>query len=432
MPSRGLAFTAVAAFLLAGCSAQPDGVPTEADAVALPPSALEAELLPPQGTNATGGVAGDGVLAPDTFLLAGVGSPEGSLTGFRWIVPEGALVPYESFDDWSFLYLEVLPILPSDQAVVIEEWDLLVFEVGREASLVTAVLNPTLKYTGRPEILLGSGTQSPSFMPFYLSFLSAGQGIEEGDELGFVLAAKSQGPAEVGLLVRVADSRPTFDSLPEDADDFRGIVNLPPSGTGQGVQTALYYDYNSLFVFGGVMQSAAAIAEERLPVELHTGVSARDMTISASYPDAGWTYAEGQYWGSDMQGIWDADADLHGLVLDVGGVAAYHSHASPATLVELIAFGLPIYMAVQEGAGASSSAFTVLVTNVDEFEFLRFTQIDLGADLRTLLGAPGASYTADFAGLVGDPIPPSTILREDGLVVSSASSVTLQFPSVRG
>jgi hypothetical protein len=426
MPPKGLTLAVLCALLLAGCTSPEAPVVPEAPA---PRTALEAELVPSPG-NATGVVARPVPVDPEEFLLAGSASADGDLTGFRWTIPRGALVPFGSFAGWEYLYLEVLPVVPSDQATPVEEWDLFVFRLGREAELLATVLNPTLDFVGRPGVLFQGDTVGPSLQPFYISMLSFDDELEEGDELGFVLAARSPESAEMGLLLRVADDQPDYTDLPEEPDDFPDAVSLPPAGTGKGLQTALYADINSLLVLGYTMQTPAAVVEERLPVELHTGVSVRDMTVSASYPNAGWTFTSAQYWGSHMQGTWDLEGDLHGTAVDTGGVASYHM-LSPTTIAEVLAFGLPVFEAVQEGEGASSAAFTVLVSNVDYYEYMQFMQVDLGTDLASLLGTRSGAYATGFNGLVGD-VPPSPVLREDGLLHTTPAGVSVLFPGIRG
>ncbi len=427
-------------FSLAGCIASnPGGEPDlsspdertllERDWDALPhgESAEETEgNTTDRGSTRGSGSSSDG---NEVFLFSSKTRPESALTGFTWQIPEAAIKPWGSTGSFQVLSFEIFPVVPVGSDTELDEWTFLLYHIqDGQAHLILEALAPTVNMTNQLAVLPTQSTQSPPMEAVHVQTI--GSDIEAGDEIAIVVGARSAQEDEFGFLVRSG----TGESLPEEPDDFVGddpVLSLPPTGTGQGMQIAMYLNIHALAVIGLEAWTEAVDVSDRLFVDTRPIATARDVTIASSFDGDGWTIGSGFYMGYNAQGTWELESSFQGHELDARSLIMQHWARGTVLLAEAIAFGLPVYFAVADGTGGTSAEFELLVTNANYFESLVFIQVDLGATLESLVGVPSQTLVGALTGLLGD-VPPAVAVGHSGddLVLEYENGRTTWIPGL--
>ncbi|MEA3166588.1 MAG: hypothetical protein QOJ26_1460 [Thermoplasmata archaeon] len=403
------------AALFAGCASTDAPAPVVVDPVA---QVLGSDHL--AAANATVDLA-------TPFLLSAQAGPDAPLTAFIWTVPEGAVIEYEPFPGFSFemIVLDVVPV--GIDGLALDEYAILAYSLGRTATAVGGALaTPTSGFSGD---LLGTTPEETAAEPLAPQlFFMAGEGLEEGDQIAFVVAARSAEARPFGLLMAVVDED-TEDPSEDAAEllDGRLAVPLEANGRGAGFQYAMYLQLNLFFPPGFnevyVVQTKAIQVTDDLPNLAEPVASARDRTVEATFPSAGHTEAIVVALASPtlvvacpQAGTFSIESDLHGTTTTFQNLLA---GSGPAVL----ATGLPIYVGTGAGPGPSTTSLRLTEVSACGVDLIEVAQLDLGATLDELTGVPGQSYGFAFEGLTGN-LPPA--LADHGDLVLSAGGAPMR------
>ncbi len=403
------------ATLAAGCSAPEPTAPVLVDPVT---ELLGVENLAP--ANATPGL--------DTpILLSAMAGPDAPLTAFIWTVPEGAIEEYQPISGFDYTVEEIiLDIVPVSDELELDEYAVLAYALGRTAtSLGGIVATPMSGYTGdllgRTPLETPMERLEPRLMHLYA------EGLEEGDQVAFVVAARSNEAQPFGLLVAVADEEtedPSEDA--EDLLDHRLAVPVAANAHGSGFQVALYLQFNLVFPPTTSMyelRTPAIQVTDGLPDAAEPVVTARDRVVEATFPSGGHSEAVVFAIASPIllgacpeAGTFAIEADLHGTT------TSFHNlllGSGPTVL----ATGLPIYMGTASGPGEATTRLETRKVAACGFDLMEVLQMDLGATLEELTGVPAQANTLVFEGLAGD-VPPAW--TDDGDLVLAPGGIPLR------
>lgn len=369
-------------------------------------------------------------LSPNTpFLMPANAGPDMPLTAFRWRIPEGVIqkvTPIPQIPDFNYdaIFLEMVPVIPGN--ATIDEFAILAVNLQDEAYI-------TSRYVGVPQ----SGTMTSSLVDEQdlsyepeldsLFFRVYADDLDAGDEIGFILAGRTDTATPFGMLVAPMTEEPDYDEGPADTTaellDGRIAVTLEATGTGAGLQVALYLNQNlvfATFVYNIEVMTPAIQVEDRQRAPTEPLATVRDTTLRAEYPTRGHTEAYATYFAFGLltpncvaAGTYSIQMDLHGTVIDHGSLIA----EVPNTGATGLLLGSPIAFATAEGAGAATTTFDIEVASSCGLELLIVNQFDLGATLQDLFGIPALVGGGAFAGLLGN-LPPSHLWAEgDDLVL---------------
>ncbi|MHB1260893.1 MAG: hypothetical protein ACYC2H_04175 [Thermoplasmatota archaeon] len=386
------------ALLVAGCATPEPAAPVAVDPVA---ELLGVENLAP--ANATTGL--------DTpILLSAQAGPDAPLTAFVWTVPEGAIREYEPIPGFDYTVEEVtLDLVPVSDDLELDEYAILVYSLGRTAnSMGGIVATPTSGYAG--DLLGRTPVETPTQrLESQLLHLSA-DGLDEGDQVAFVIAARSDEARPFGLLVAVADEE-TEDPSEDAADllDERLAIPLEASGHGSGFQFALYLQFNLVFpptASTFELRTPAIQVTDGLPDLAEPAVVARDRVVEAQFPTGGHTEAVVFALAAPLltgacpeAGTFAIESDLHGTTTSLHNLLL----GSGPTI---LATGLPIYIGTASGPGQATTRLEIRKVAACGIDLMEVFQMDLGATLEELTGVPAKDNTFVFEGLAGD-IPPA-------------------------
>lgn len=398
--------------MLAGCA---DEEPASAEEPA-PTAAPLAEELDGKVVTATTNATLD---ASTPFVLRGAAGPDKPVHAFEWTIPEDAIVEWRPIPQFSDFVIELLvfdmaPVVPNGTEIT--EFAFLTYRLDEQAFLGSSYID-----TGRTIVqgglAGGTNTYTPSLSPTLMT-IGAG-GLEAGDKLGFVLIAEAAEATPVHLVMAPLDERPDNFQPPADADDVlegRTAVELPLTGSGDGFQHAMYLNLN--FFFGTAIIAIEEFTdditvEDRTERPAEPVATVRDATVSASFPDDGFTRSVAIYFGSDpaAAGTFDISMDLHGLSDDFAGLILETPCAVLICPPTSLLTGTPLMFATAEGSGAASTRFDFDLAAVSDFEFMLTEQVDVGETMETLFGIPAATGAAAFRGLLGD-VPPAMLWTE--------------------
>lgn len=431
MTRRPLALTAlllVAA--LAGCASE-DPETESADAAADPVSdRLSADIGAP--VIAPTGLDNASLSVATPFVLPATSGPDSPLTAFEWRIPEGGILEYEPYPGVDFsveeVVFEVVPIFPDGNGSL-EEFAILAvaFEDG-EAYVASSYIGVPIAGIQTGPLGNAEISYEPELQPFRF-YVYAGS-LEAGDRLGFILMGRSAEPGTFGLLVSPRAEpvdRDEDDDVPADAGELlqgRTPVTLEPSGVGAGFQVAYYFSNNINFltsIYHTELSTPHVTVEDRLPLRTPEPlVTARDMTVSASYPGRGHSEAFGYYFMGDLLTPSCTSVVQYDLATDLHGTAVQHRSVDvevpAASLPTTLVTGSPYMFAIGEGDGAATTTAIMDIKTACGYESFSFEQFDLGATFQELFGAPGMVGGAAFSGLLGD-FPPVLSNVDGDLVI---------------
>ncbi|MEK6974864.1 MAG: hypothetical protein AABY18_00815 [Candidatus Thermoplasmatota archaeon] len=429
MTRRPLALTVLLlAAALAGCTSEDP----KTDSTEVADDPVSNQLSEDVGTPVVAPSSVDGAsLSVNTpFVLPATTGPDAPLTAFEWRIPDGAILEYQPYEDFDYtveeIVFEVVPIFPDGNGSLDEFAILAVnFEDGN-AYISSAYLG--IEASGSMTGPLGSSTltSDPELEPLRLSLWA--DSLEEGDRIGFVLMGRSAEPGTFGLLISPwAEPPEDDDDIADDAAELlqgRTPVTLEPIGTGVGFQVALYDSININFltaIYHIEIRTEAATVEDRLGTpRLEPILTARDMTVSATFPGRGHSEAISYYFATDLLVPTCTSVVQYDIGTDLHGTAVQHRSVDleipAASLPTGLVTGSPILFAVGEGDGAATTSAEMQIATACGFEFLIFEQFDLGATLKDLTGTPAATGGAAYAGLVGN-IPPMASNVDGDLVI---------------
>lgn len=399
---------------LAGCLTPPEA----ADAAA---AALQADAA--SARNAT---------VEDWYALDATAGPEAPLVGFWWTVPKGAVVPVEWWDDGGkpvmTTVLEVALLGAEGEEPALRELALVAFEKqdGALRPVSEAVFATYSVRAGGGE----ADVEEPDVAPFFMHL--GLDDLEEGDAVGFALAARADATTPFRLAFRALPKEPYgADEEPAgDAEEFlkaragRAPLPLAAAGAGDGFQLALYLELGGLFMLGSMeIWTDAVHREGAIDPDLRPVAARREETFSADFAGPGYSSAFGYYAAANAVGEWAAKADLHGETVDAGGPLVRTAAFDPWFLT-----GFPIYAAVGEGETGAASALTLDVTTASlPWEALVFVQLDLGETLDALLGETGETGSFAAEGILARN---ALTARADDLLLLSKDGPTRVFPGI--
>ncbi len=364
-------------------------------------------------------------LSPNTpFLMPANAGPDTPLTAFRWRIPDGVIqtiTPIPDFPDFNYdmIMLEMVPVIPGN--ATLDEFAILAVNLEDEAYI-------TSSYVGVPQT--GTATfafideQDISYDPELdsLFFRIYAEDLDAGDEVGFILAGRTDAPTPFGMLAAPLTDEPDYEEGPADTTaellDGRTAVTLEATGAGAGLQMALYLNENIVFatsIYNFEVTTPAMQVEDRQRAPTEPVATARDSTLRAEYPTRGHSEAFAEYFALSLLtpncvavGTYDIQMDVHGTIIDHRGVIS----ENPVTLgLESLVTGSPIAFVTGEGQGPSSTSFDVEVASSCSLELLLVEQFDIGATLQDLFGVPALVGGAAFDGIIGN-IPPSYLWAE--------------------
>lgn len=343
--------------------------------------------------------------APGWYTVDATASPEASLGAFWWTVPEGARVPSPHWPDTKVVPLEAALLLPENASLT--EWALLAFHEDDDE------LVPLGGYISSPYDVRFGGTlygdetvheeaeDDPVFMPLWADE------IEEGDRVGFVLAARSPEATTLQLAFRVLEKAPDHEEEPsKDAKRFLAEVEglasaaLPAHATGSGYQLAGYSSYAGFFLgsFRYELRTGPVEVQDVRSPESAAPFAQRATTIGAAFDQGGWGEQFGFFSADVAAGAWEVTGRSHAEEITVGG-RVVDTPAGSAWPVS----ALPVYMASGEGEeGAASELRLDLIGSGGQYEFLGFFQLDLGATLTSLFGLGVEPHLYQGQGLIDE------------------------------
>ncbi|MEK6985325.1 MAG: hypothetical protein AABX89_02955 [Candidatus Thermoplasmatota archaeon] len=413
----------LAASVLGGCAAK-----SEESTSSAPPASNVQELVlqaPPVPTNGSLEVG-----LSTVFRLDAASAPGGALTSFLLTIPAGAVFEEEIFPGFTLerLALGFLPLNSTPAPETLESFSIFVFRVDEtNADLVSAYIRP--HFTGSSGIgpLQTPIDEAPSLAGDYVHLPN---NLDEGTRIAVVVAIDGAA-APVSLLLRFMDREIGFgEDPPTTVSDLvgpnDGLVSLPPFATGTGVQYAAYSQITALFAITGEVQSGPVNIQDALPRQ-DIGATVRDAIISAPGPDRGYSYATGLYFGYEAHGLWSVEGNLHGTPVEARSIIAQDFAPPTVGIIGILLFGLPAYVYIGEGSGASDAAFHVQVANVNEFQLFSYAKLDLGATLLELTGKPGLTGGSAFTGLAGN-VPPSFLHRAGDQLIQFTEGRFLSTP----
>lgn len=364
------------------------------------------ETVAPTASAASANMVGS---IEDWHLLNMTATPDAALVGFRWVVPEGALVPDRVAEEYwgadeTTIVLEATLILPEGKEDALTEWALLAF-AREDGDLwpIGSVVSTPYEFKGLG-LAAGEFEEESEAAPFMLRL--GWPDLQVNDTVHFVLVARAEEPTPVAFAFRALPEDPGMEDAAEDGAAFlrargeRAPVEVAPSGFGAGFQQALFLEIQTafLFPFGIELWTPAVEREGGISPDARPFAAVRDQTLGASFESAeGYAQALGMYFASTSIGEWSVEADIRGEALSAGGPIVHTPAFFPTMLV-----GYPAYVALSDGAGASESRLRIEAAAVDVggYEFLVFDQLDLGASLTTLLGENGPSLSASGQGIL--------------------------------
>lgn len=372
-----------------------------------PASASGFETRPIDGTPPTG----------NWSLLEVSASPDATLGGATLTVPEGAKVRHPTFGPFGGAVLEVVPLVPEADRDAVESWGVFAFpSLDEDSPSVSGVVSTTYRIRNRTTpVLQEEETVEPTIQPARLRAL----GVDEGDDLPIVLAAKTSRPVDLGVALRFLDRWPT-EPLTEDVDEMveevaaQGTVpELPVIGTGEGFQVGLYLDFNSYGAFGTEAWTDSVQVQYELPVDPRPVASDRNLRLD-------YRFASEQGWGlgsavevSEIEATdWSISADVHGTTVEADG-ATVNAHYASSGLVT----GFPVYAAMGEGPSGTTSTMEMTGAGTGLLQVLLASHIDLGATLQELIGEASPSITQTYDGLVADGDPTRVSMQDRSLRV---------------
>lgn len=416
MLREAAALALVLSLALAGCLGAPaapapdEGAPEVSPAADAPRQAPDASPAPPRSAPAASAAAKGA--APDAasaswHVLDATAGPDAALTAAWWTMPARALVTDDFFPDEETLVLEAALLAPEGGAPDLTEWAVFTFHERKGTlALVHEIVATPVAWSGMMALNpvdQVSGIDPPA--PFLIDF--SGNGVEAGDRVAFVVAARSPEPAPVRFAFRaLAVDEGVENRASEDAASFvkaRGADApgaLAAAGTASGFQAAQYLEVNAVLLlpYSYVATSGPVEVVGGASPDARPAAAARDLTTTIRFPGSGWTHAYAIHFGGDGVGQWTAAADAHGTQVSGGGPSVRAWNAFGANLATSMLVGLPSLGAIGEGEGESSTTFHVEGASVSAgtAEMIVHAQVDLGATLDALLGTP--SDTGAHAG----------------------------------
>ncbi len=355
-----------------------------------------------------------GASADDWYSVALTATPDGALAGFQWTIPAGSFHADPDYPNETWMTLEIAALKDDDT-----EWAVLVYAIhGNTATPVAEhIVTQRSVRTLLTPALAFDDIRAPSGDAAFLRLTGTdwfGDTIHtEGDTLGFVLAARGNGPTEV--FFRVLDHAPLwYEDANATADQLHADLTAggPPAtpvltGTGQGFHHAAYEEANwgvvsAPFVWGasapGIIGAKSSTKDvqlrENLPTELHPAGPARDLTLASDYFAAeGWARTRAGYISEQGNGMWSLSARGRGDYQEQG---TYTSAAFPYGAFVL---GYPNFELMGSGAGLSSADFDLFVVDTQSWSYIVFERLELGATLDQLIGADTGEVVSRTLGL---------------------------------
>lgn len=375
----------------------------------------------------------DGTPPTGNWSLLEVGaSPNASLAGATLTVPAGATVQHPVLDSIEGAILEIVPLVPENDRDAVESWGVFAFASLDEESLsLSGVASTTFRVrTWTTPVLQEEETIEPSIQPARV----LAYGVEEGDDLPVVLAAKTSRPVDFGVAVRFLDrwpDDPPADEVDEIAEGIaaQGTVHeLPVTGAGEGFQLGLYLDYADDATFGTEVRTDPVEVRRELPVDPRPVASDRNLRLDYRFPsEQGWGLGAGFQISEVEATDWAIGADIHGTSVEAEGETV--SAGASTGLVT----GYPLYQAIAGGQGGTTATMEMSGVGTGRYQVLAMTHVDLGTTLQELIGEDSPSLTFTYEGLVADGEPTRVSMDDRSLrVVGPRSDLTLLGPWDRG
>lgn len=412
--------------VLAGCVAPPAA--TAEDAPAPPIAPLAASL---------GGIAAEAAPNASWWIMEVDATPEGGLAAFRWTVPAGAEVPWPGNEflgvNETTILLEVAPILPNGSDPRAPDWLLMGIDTeGGTADVVTSVASMPL--TTRDVGPLGEahtegeGVDRPTILLLGMSDFA------EGEELAFVLGARSASPEPFGLAFRVRTEAIEDLEVAETTAAFLAQRDAPPAslapiGAGSGLHLGLFFEVSTFMPpfatrawerRGGAMEVDGEVDPDLRPV-----AARRQQRIHSAFEtERGWSTMTAIHFGAGEQaGTFAVKVDRHGETYEVDGPLVSGAFLTPGLTA------LPLVTTVGEGAGGAGVALDLDLVERNTFLVLVVAQLSLGETLETLVGVPAKAYHADFRGVIGQH---GVHAEGDALVIDSGAGRLVLPDALRG
>lgn len=384
------------------------------------------------------------------YLINATSSPEGVLSTARWQVTADAIVTApRNRGGWKSFVLEVVPIGVGDAAPQLEEWALFAFAVhGDEARLLSAAIatpyevEPTTIPSGTPQ-------HQPAFVePFFFRLHNTAfdfdeayyayedLGVDAGDQIAFVVAARSETESSFRLALRVLDhALDNYNEVPSDRSSALASLRtkpgetLPSTASGQGFDLAVCLDsISGLWLtvpptaMGGTYCTTTVKRTQAVPVSPGPYSSPVDLTLETSTDLDGFSYSTAFLYTWNGVVRWEASTDLQGQRFQ--DARTFIGPALYGAAVWWSLFGIPGYDAIGDGSGGASTRLHLINAEAGVIErTYAFAQVTLGAPVSALLGVP---KTPEFGrvheGSVG--APPVMTATPSGLVVASPGRVT--------
>jgi len=307
--------------------------------------------------------------------------PGGSITSQAWSIPNGTMPSDGGF----FGKLSVAVTVPN--GTVVKTWGIELYAtVGGQAQLLGGVVGESLVFVNRFPVPVLKTTQ-------YLAPPLAGD---------VILDSQAAADGDAVTVVAFADVSPAS-SVTFALGRAAGLNPMDLPVLGSGVRLAHYSDFgvalyaNGTPVIGEAWTPDTGIAEA-LPNDLRP-MEVRDVTFTAAQATpAGTTIGVGLVFGN-CAGTWSVKASVRGLAMD--------NRSTTVPGAAGLVLGLPLYAMLADGNGTSRADFHLTMACPDDPALFIFYQLDLGATLTDLVGAPGPQAAAAVVGLLGN-VPPQS------------------------
>lgn len=356
------------------------------------------------------------------FFLNASSGPDGPIASYKWRIPEGAirLRPLVQGGSAAEIRFEIVPIFSNETSI--EEFAVLVVSANEQARVIWRYVDGPQAGISRLNLTQESMVElHPTFEAGFGS--PSAQGLSVGDELVFIVAAKSPRPAPFGLLLSPVADRP---GQPEEGAtdsatllDGREPVELPRFAQGSGLQVALY-TLDNVFLPGnpGLIiheetRSESMVVDDKRRQDTEPVATMRQTSITATFPAKGFSesfvfYFVGGLTPCPLLGTFDINATMHGTP------AGYHNVFVTGVPVDVT--GWASLQASAEGEGPAITSFTLDIDHACGFEFGLMRQFDLGATLETLTGARALPQSTTMPGLLGE-FPPGLVTSHQAKLI---------------
>jgi hypothetical protein len=184
----------------------------------------------------------------DWFTMQTETGPQAPLASFTWTVPEGTILEYEFFGEtYETVVLELVPELDDDASL--QDAAIVVFGEGENGQEIkSGLLATSFEQRTRTAVFESENATEAELEP---AFLPLGvDDVDPGDELTFVLTARTEEPGTLGVGFRPLTvmpsglTDPAEDVAELDAQERTPAIAMEARANGMGFQPAVYLDTN--------------------------------------------------------------------------------------------------------------------------------------------------------------------------------------------